>query len=213
MTRAWMGWILAGALACFGMVGCGDETTGDADGSTADMDAGGGDADGGGADVDGGGGDVDGGPGDDGGGATDAGDVDGGGAVDGGGGGTDAGMTSGVDCMGTTCEGATPQCCITADGTGVMATCIAADAMCMGATIECDGPEDCGGSACCVGGGGGGGGGPRCTDGASCPGRSRALCHDASDCPTTDGMAQMCCPAMFAGVSGSICAPTCALMP
>ncbi len=211
MTRAWMGWILAGALACFGMVGCGDETTGDADGSTADMDAGGGDVDGGGAEVDGGG-DVDGGPGDDGGGATDAGDVDGG-AVDGGGGGTDAGMTSGVDCMGTTCEGATPQCCITADGTGVMAACIAADAMCMGATIECDGPEDCGGSACCVGGGGGGGGGRRSSDGASCPGRSRALCHDASDCPTTDGMAQMCCPAMFAGVSGSICAPTCALTP
>ena len=214
MNRALTCFLLAGALALYG-AGCDGDSPGDGDAGSDGMDAGGaadgGESDGDSGDVDptddgGGGGGDDAGPGIDASDSTDGGGVD----PDGGSGMTDAGPT-GVDCMGMICEGSTPFCCVTAGGTGAMASCVATADMCAGVPLTCDGPEDCAsGEQCCVtlGGVGGTSGGARCVAGA-CPGTSRVACHAADECPAGDGRMLMCCPFMIGGFSGSVCQPRC----
>lgn len=125
----------------------------------------------------------------------------------------DAGDSVGtLDCMGTPCDAATEQCCITGSTGGASAACIPNTEMCMGGATTCDGPEDCTtGETCCLQvmgfggmagcttemcGGGGGGGFPS----------SFELCHDASDCTNS---AHMCCPVMLFGFSGAYCSEMC----
>jgi hypothetical protein len=143
---------------------------------------------------------------DSGGGTDGGGSMDGGGA-DGGGGGmtTDAGP-AGVACGTMTCSGTTPQCCVPRDPGG-MATCISADAVCMGVAASCDGPEDCTAPQQCCVGFGSTGGGASCQN--ACGLGSRAACHAASDCPSVDGLMRMCCPFTGGGFSGSVCLPMC----
>lgn len=194
------------ALGLWAM-GCGDSHTGDDAGGIMLMDSGGGGTDGGGGGTDGGGGGTDGG-----GGGTDGSVGDDGGIVlmDGGGVRVDGG-TVGIDCMGVTCNAMTEQCCITRDpgGGGAMGTCIASDAMCMGATAACDGPEDCGGGEVCCARVGLGGASTTCEASAMCASGAYGpfeLCHAPADC--TDGT-DMCCPVMMFGFSGAYCSPMC----
>jgi hypothetical protein len=143
-------------------------------------------------------------------GSTDAGDVDGGGGDTDAGATTDAG-TSGVPCGDVTC-GAEQRCCTTlVPGGEPMTECVGAEERCEGIAIACDGPEDCDGDdVCCLGGiGPGGGGGARCGPADRCP---SIACHDAEDCPETDGRPLMCCPFELGPVSGSRCAPLCERM-
>jgi hypothetical protein len=107
--------------------------------------------------------------------------------------GTDAGMSGGVDCGGMTC-GASEICCVTLGGGSAMPTCTT-EAACMGATVTCDGPEDCPGQACCVMRTGMSGSvecGP-----SDCMLRA---CRSVADCP----MGSMCCPFMGTGICSSI---------
>jgi hypothetical protein len=96
----------------------------------------------------------------------------------------DSGSTPGViQCGQTTCDADTQKCCISGGGGGGTATCIDATAQCQGATIACDGPEDCptGTPQCCATYGGGGGG-VTCTD--NCQGL--LLCRLDTDCDSGD---------------------------
>lgn len=176
------------------------------------------------ATVDGGGGPVDGG-----GGTVDSGItiVDGGGgATDGGtgtpdtgvvvvdppdAGGVSDGSTPGViTCGDTTCEAASQQCCISGGGGGASSMCIPIGDACMGAAVDCDGPEDCsGGTVCCANGGFGGDITVACVDSSMCTGGFGGgfeLCHGASDCTDTS---VMCCPIMAGGISGAFCSARC----
>jgi hypothetical protein len=112
--------------------------------------------------------------------------------------GTDAGPGS-IVCGATTCSSG-QICCATFTGGMVVQTCQSATATCMGgATLTCDGPEDCTGGQVCCGMRSPTGGTTACVDAAMCTfGR---LCHATTDCTGTD----MCCP--FMGLS--VCAPRC----
>jgi hypothetical protein len=98
----------------------------------------------------------------------------------------DSGSTPGViQCGQTTCDATTQKCCIAGGGGGGgTASCIDATAQCQGATVACDGPEDCptGEPLCCASYGGGGGGGVTCT--ATCQGVR--LCRLDTDCNSGD---------------------------
>ncbi len=123
---------------------------------------------------------------------------------------TDGGGTVGIDCMGMTCDPRTETCCVTGGlGTPASASCIPNTEMCMGATADCDGPEDCMGDVCCA----------RASLGGitvSCePSPSTCgsggfgefeLCHVASDC---SGPTDMCCPVRMGGFSAMYCSETC----
>lgn len=152
-------------------------------------------------------------------GATDAGP----GVTDAGPGATDAGPGTmgdagpggmmGIDCMGMTCDPTTQQCCITTTGGGpgggAMAQCIPNTEMCMGAAVECDGPEDCGGNVCCA----------RASlagvtvmcepDPSTCGAGGFGefeLCNTPADCSTP---MDMCCPINMFGITAMYCAPMC----
>jgi len=210
MNRASIG-VLVCAVALWG---CDDESTGDSDaGGVILMDSGGGggtDAGGGGGTDAGPGGGTDAGPG----GGTDAGP--GGGSDAGPGGGSDAGPggTMGIDCMGTTCDETTEQCCVTGGlGGGASGMCIPRGDECMGGTADCDGPEDCSGSGeiCCARVEGLSSASSTCTT-EMCGGgfTSFELCHTPADCTDTT---QMCCPVMMFGFSGAYCSDMCGFMP
>jgi hypothetical protein len=104
----------------------------------------------------------------------------------------------GVDCSGDTCT-PSQECCVR--GLGEMASCVN-QGNCMGAVIECDGPEDCsGGDDCCLSSTGPTSGGSACTSGTC----QREICHSPADCTSpTD----MCCALGPLGV----CAPNCTIM-
>ncbi len=187
-TRVFFVCVCACALALFG---CSESFESGDGGGIVLMDGGGGTTDGGG----GGGGMIDGG---------------GGGTTDGGGGIPIDGGGAGVDCMGMTC-GATQQCCVTRDpaGGGVVAECIGADTMCMGATADCDGPEDCGGADYCCARVDLGGVAIMCESPSTCvPGGFGPfeVCHTADDCSTPS---DMCCPINMGGFTGAYCSAMC----
>lgn len=177
------------ALACFG---CGDDDgPGDVDSGGVDsgptVDSGPGDDTGPGDDA---GPTDDAGPGDDAGPTEDAGPMADAGPMRDVGPMRDAGGSVGVMCGDMTCS-ATEQCCIM--GIGSAGTCIPRGDSCTGASIACDGPEDCDAGEVCCGRAGGGGGGAACADSCGGPGGGGfELCHEMSDC--SDG-ADMCCPA------------------
>ncbi len=204
-----MAWVMACASA-LAVAGCYDSEGGPSDaGGIMLMDSGGG---GGGTDAGGMMTDVDAG----GGGGVDAGGpppmLDGGGPPPP----YDAGDSMGtVDCMGTPCDAATEQCCISGSVGGASASCIPIGDECMGGSTTCDGPEDCSGAGevCCLQIMGFGGMASctteMCGGGSSGPGgfpSSFELCHDPSDC--TDS-AHMCCPVMLFGFSGAYCSEMC----
>jgi hypothetical protein len=141
----------------------------------------------------------------------DMGEDDGGSDVDAGP--DDAGSSAGtIECMGSTCEAATEECCITGGAGGAMAMCIPAGDTCTGGTATCDGPEDCGGGeVCCATREGLGGVSAACTTDACGGGfTSFELCHDAADCSDSS---HMCCPVMMFGFSGAYCAASCGFAP
>jgi len=107
---------------------------------------------------------------------------------------SDSGTPPGVMCGAMMC-GAGEICCATFSGGALMQTCTAPGA-CMGATLTCDGPEDCSGGEVCCASGGGGGGGTSCRSATGCMFR---LCRTAGDCPSGN----MCCPFMGSGVCSS----------
>lgn len=118
------------------------------------------------------------------------------------------GSTGRIECGSVTCDGTTEQCCIEGGGGGATASCIAIGDACMGAAVDCDGPEDCPGDQVCCATGSLGGATVECTDASMCGGgfTSFEVCHDVDDC--TDG-ADMCCPFMGGGISASICSARC----
>ncbi|MBW2461138.1 MAG: hypothetical protein JRH11_05795 [Deltaproteobacteria bacterium] len=141
------------------------------------------------------------------GGVIDATGPDSGGGIVDGGGPADSGSGT-VTCGTMTCDTTTEQCCVARDGMGTTSTCIPAGDMCMGAAVDCDGPEDCTGSdLCCATGGFTGGLTVSCVAADMCGGFTGfELCHDPGDC--TDA-ADMCCPIMRGGISASYCGARC----
>lgn len=133
-------------------------------------------------------------------------DTDGGPTMD-----TDGGTGSGtVACGDMTCDAATQQCCVSGGGGGATATCIGLGEECMGATADCDGPEDCSGAEICCAMVEGLGGAASCTT-DDCSGfTSFELCHSPTDC--TDG-SDMCCEFSMGGLSASVCRPMCGFGP
>lgn len=109
-------------------------------------------------------------------------------------GGSDSGTTMGIMCGTEVCTG-TQTCCITRGGGGMMLSeACAAPGTCMGgATLTCDGPEDCASGQSCCGALTGGAAGAMCAAG-TCMGGA-PLCHTTADCP----MGSMCCS--FMGLS------------
>jgi hypothetical protein len=96
----------------------------------------------------------------------------------------------GVDCNGQTCDQGT-ECCVTAGGS----SCVEAGT-CTGATIGCDGPEDCGDTEVCCGGLQ-----TQCAAADTC---QVELCHITADCQDP---AQECCS--FGGGTSSVCLDRC----
>jgi hypothetical protein len=99
----------------------------------------------------------------------------------------------GISCGDTmTCTG-TDECCVTNNGGTAEFNCVAMGT-CQGASLACDGPEDCTGNACCLSGGGGGGS-AECSDATTCMGAALTLCHTDNECPAPQGGgAPKCCP-------------------
>jgi len=143
--------------------------------------------------------------------------VDSGGiSIDAGGGVADTGPradsgATGIDCMGSTCDPATQHCCITGmPGGGATGMCVDLGTMCMGAAVDCDGPEDCGGGEVCCARGSLSGitvGCEPASDGCGTGGFGEfELCHDVADC---SGAGDMCCPISMGGFSGAYCSGMC----
>ncbi|MBZ0116067.1 MAG: hypothetical protein K8H88_03655 [Sandaracinaceae bacterium] len=112
---------------------------------------------------------------------------------------TDAGNPGGPGVMCGTMTCSDPQVCCTTFAMGAVTMTCTDSSMCMGATVSCDGPEDCPGQVCCAMRTPGGGGGTACVDAAEC--QFGQLCRTMADC---DGM-EMCCPLM----GRNVCAPFC----
>jgi hypothetical protein len=113
----------------------------------------------------------------------------------------------GVSCGTMSCS-ATQTCCVMAAMGGGAPTysCLDPGTMCMGGTIACDGPEDCGGNACCASVMGMSGSAMCGTAPMMCMGFAAQLCHADADCPAgMGGTAGHCCPPT-AMIPYSICA-------
>lgn len=142
---------------------------------------------------------------------------------------------SGISCGSATCDPASQDCCLVASGAGFSQMCMPRGTCSTdgGASIMCDGPEDCsGGNSCCISIGGmagdagvtGGGGSSMCSMGcgkaqASFGGGAFAittkLCHTKADCVGYMGTAPVIGMTAFDGCCASpmfgpyrLCAPT-----
>ncbi|MGZ3422052.1 MAG: hypothetical protein ACXVEE_29550 [Polyangiales bacterium] len=133
---------------------------------------------------------------------------------------TDVGDVKGVNCGGTVCA-SDEVCCASAGGGGATFTCTKGSCPDGGATISCDGPEDCtGGKICCAevdvtGSGlscGYKSGVADCQATCNtmiptgCPGKATVRpCHVAADC--TESGYKNCCTLSGMGTSATFCAP------
>jgi hypothetical protein len=109
----------------------------------------------------------------------------------------------GITCGQMTCTG-NKECCVTqgAGGGNPSFACVNPGS-CQGASVACDGPEDCSGKACC-GMFGGTTASTSCANGATCQGAQTVqFCHNDADCPSMAG-GPKCCPNTFTG-SGGFC--------